>query len=116
MIQAITSRIPSRPPARQDRILGALAGAAIGDTLAMPAHWYCDRQALRRDYGVIDRFLAPREPHPDSILWRSRYQPSGPLGDILHGQAAFWGRRGIHCHRSLQAGENTLTWKLARVA
>ncbi len=100
-------------PESNDRINGALLGSSIGDALAMPAHWYYDRAALRRDYGAIDRFREPRSPHPDSILWRSRYDPINEKGEILHDQAVWWGRRGIHYHQFLEAGENTLTWQLA---
>jgi len=94
---------------------GLLLGPLIADSLAMPAHWYYDRSALRRDYGLIDRYLAPRNPHPDSILHRSSYTPAGPRGDILRDQARFWGQRNIHYHQFLSAGENTLNLQLARL-
>lgn len=92
---------------------GALLGSAIGDTLAMPVHWYYDRAALRADYGLVDRFLAPKNPHPGSILWRSSYQTPNARGEILHDQAVYWGRRGIHYHQFLAPGENTLTLQLS---
>ena len=97
----------------EDRAKGALYGAAIGDALAMPVHWYYNRGALLRDYGTVDEFLRPKNPHPDSILWRSRYVPPNQEADILHDQAKWWGQREIHYHQFLEAGENTLTWKLA---
>ena len=96
-----------------DRPSAALTGMFVGDALAMPVHWYYDRRALSRDYGHVTDYLPPRNPHPDSILWRSSYRPSGPKGDILHDQARFWGRSGIHYHQFLQAGENTLNLKLS---
>lgn len=80
----------------------------------MPAHWYYDTAALRRDYGLIDSFLAPKNPHPGSILWRSEYHAPNEKGDILREQSRFWGQRGIHYHQFLKAGENTLNFKLAR--
>ena len=92
-----------------DSLLGALAA----DALAMPVHWYYDRDALRRDYGVVDRYLAPKSPHSDSILWRSSYVPLNARGDILREQAQYWGRRGVHYHQFLAAGENTVNFKLA---
>jgi ADP-ribosylglycohydrolase len=95
------------------RRTGALMAMFVGDALAMPVHWYYDRRALARDYGYVTDYLPPRNPHPDSILWRSSYRPSGPKGDILHDQARFWGRSGIHYHQFLQAGENTLNLKLS---
>jgi ADP-ribosylglycohydrolase len=79
----------------------------------MPVHWYYDREALRRDYGDIRSYLAPKNPHADSILWRSQYTPANEKGEILHHQAIYWGQRGIHYHQFLQAGENTLNFRLA---
>ncbi|MEI6714633.1 MAG: ADP-ribosylglycohydrolase family protein [Verrucomicrobiota bacterium] len=93
----------------------ALEGALVADALAMPVHWYYDRLALRRDYGLVDKFLPPKNPHPDSILWRSTYNPVNPDADILHDQAGFWGMPGVHYHQNLEAGENTLNFKLARM-
>jgi ADP-ribosylglycohydrolase len=93
----------------------ALLGSLAADAVAMPVHWYYDRVALERDYGTISDYLAPKNPHPDSILWRSAYTPVNSRGEILHDQAIYWGRRGIHYHQFLQAGENTLNFQLARV-
>ena len=98
----------------QDRVTGALYGLFIGDALAMPVHWYYDTTALKRDYGVVTDYMAPRNPHPDSILWRSSYSPPNKKVDILHDQSIYWGRRGVHYHQFLKAGENTLNLKLAR--
>jgi len=102
-MSACTSRI------FPDVLLGALAA----DALAMPVHWYYDRMALVRDYGRVDRYLAPKSPHADSILWRSSYVPLNARGDILREQAQYWGRRGVHYHQFLAAGENTLNFQLA---
>jgi ADP-ribosylglycohydrolase len=90
-----------------------LLGAFLGDALAMPVHWYYDRAALARDYGRVADLVAPKNPHADSILWRSNYTALNPKGEILHEQAAYWGRRGIHYHQFLRAGENTLNMQLA---
>jgi ADP-ribosylglycohydrolase len=92
----------------------ALEGALVADALAMPVHWYYDRIALKRDYGRVDRFMAPKNPHPDSILHRSQYNPVTPNADILHDQAVYWGQRGVHYHQNLRTGENTLNFQLAR--
>jgi len=94
---------------------GALYGLCIGDALAMPVHWYYNRIALMNDYGRVTDYLAPRNPHPDSILWRSTYVALNPKGEILHDQARYWGRRGIHYHQFLEAGENTLNVKVCRL-
>lgn len=45
----------------QDRAVGALMGAFIGDALALGPHWYYDLDALRADYGDwIDSYTTPR--------------------------------------------------------
>ncbi|MDJ0783431.1 MAG: ADP-ribosylglycohydrolase family protein [Desulfosarcinaceae bacterium] len=98
-----------------DRMRGAILGLFIGDALAMPVHWYYNRLALGQDYGRVTDYTAPRNPHPDSILWRSRYQPNAPEANILHDQAVYWGKPGVHYHQFLSAGENTLNLKVCRL-
>lgn len=100
-------------PINIDRQRNSLLGAFLGDALAMPAHWYYDRAALARDYGRITGLTAPKNPHPDSILWRSSYTAPSTKGEILHSQAQYWGRRGVHYHQFLPAGGNTLNMLLA---
>ncbi|MBW2410606.1 MAG: ADP-ribosylglycohydrolase family protein [Deltaproteobacteria bacterium] len=97
------------------RSSGALYGLCIGDALAMPVHWYYNHQALFRDYGRVTDYLAPRNPHPDSILWRSKYVAKNARGEILHDQANYWGQRGVHYHQFLAAGENTLNIKISQL-
>ena len=92
---------------------GCLLGAFLGDALAMPVHWYYDRTALVRDYGHVTDLLAPKNPHADSILWRSSYAAPNAKGEILHDQAKYWGQRGVHYHQFLRLGENTLNMQLA---
>ena len=91
----------------------AMIGSLLADSVAMPVHWYYDTAALDRDYPELNGFESPRNPHPDSILWRSHYTPRNSQGDILHDQAQYWGQRGVHYHQFLAAGENTLNFKLA---
>jgi len=90
-----------------------LLGAFLGDALAMPVHWYYDRAALVRGYGCVAELTAPKNPHPGSILWRSSYAAPNAKGEILHDQAQYWGRRDVHYHQFLHAGENTLNLQLA---
>jgi ADP-ribosylglycohydrolase len=97
---------------KTSHIRGALDGLCIGDALSMPVHWYYNRQALRRDYGWVTGFMAPRNPHPDSILWRSQYTAANPRGEILHDQAQYWGKKAVHYHQFLEAGENTLNVRI----
>ena len=96
-----------------NRWFSAYQGSLAADALAMPVHWYYDRAALRRDYGMVDHFMAPWNPHPGSILWRSSYEALNERGDILREQAQYWGVRDVHYHQFLNAGENTLNFKLA---
>jgi len=91
----------------------AYRGSLIADAVAMPVHWYYDRAALRAEYGEITEYLAPKNPHTGSILWRSKYTAPNEKGEILHEQAAYWGQPGIHYHQFLKAGENTLNFQLA---
>ena len=93
----------------------AYHGSLIADALAMPVHWYYNRQALDRDYPDLAAFTPPLKLHPDSILWRSQYSALNEKGNILHDQAGFWGQANIHYHQNLLAGENTANYKLARI-
>jgi len=95
-------------------LVPAYHGSLIADALAMPVHWYYDRDALDHDYPNLCGFRRPLNHHAGSILWRSSYVPLNERGDILHDQARFWGQRGIHYHQNLAAGENTVNFKLAR--
>jgi ADP-ribosylglycohydrolase len=99
----------------KDRVRGSIWGPLVGDSLAMPVHWYYDRAALVRDYGHVRSFLAPRSVHPGSILWRSEYRALNERGEILHDQAQFWGKRGVHYHQFLRAGDNTLNLQLTHL-
>ena len=110
---------PDADPFRADTSREAWCGALVADAVAMPAHWYYDQPAIDRDYPGLTvapealGYCAPRNPHPDSILWRSQWTPPAAAFDILRDQAAFWGRRGIHYHQFLAAGDNTLNSLLA---
>jgi len=104
----------SRSISSIDRVSGALLGMFIGDALAMPVHWYYNTETLINDYGTVRDYQCPRNPHPDSILWRSSYTPPPGTADIRHDQAQYWGKRDIHYHQFLRSGENTLNLQLAR--
>ena len=91
----------------------AFKGSLIGDAISMPVHWYYDTNALDRDYPGLNGFAKPHSVHTDSILWRSRYEPLNEDANILHDQAKYWGKRNVHYHQFLKAGENTLNLKLA---
>jgi ADP-ribosylglycohydrolase len=65
--------------------------------------------------GTIENYIDPPSVHPGSILWRSRYEPTEPEFDILGAQRPYWGRRGVHYHQFLSAGENTLNLQLLQL-
>ena len=92
----------------------SMLGSLAADALAMPVHWYYDTQKLDRDYGRLAGYVAPQNPHSDSILWRSRYIPRNARGNILHDQSKYWGQREIHYHQFLAAGENTINYQLGK--
>lgn len=96
-----------------DTFQNAFLGSLVADAVAMPVHWYYDTAALDRDYGAFSDYVAPKNPHPDSILWRSEYTPINAKADILREQAQYWGQPGVHYHQFLKAGENTLNYRLA---
>ena len=91
----------------------AFLGSLVADAAAMPVHWYYDVQSLDRDYPDLAVYTAPENPHSGSILWRSSYKPRNQQADILHDQARYWGKRGVHYHQFLEAGENTVNYRLA---
>lgn len=106
-----------------DRVRGALFGLFIGDALSMPVHWYYDVSALKRDFGYITDYEAPKEVHPGSIMSVSNTGGHGRggqegriIGDVInHGKHEFWGKRGVHYHQGMKAGENTLNALCTRV-
>jgi ADP-ribosyl-[dinitrogen reductase] hydrolase len=103
-------------PSHPDRWRGALWGMFVGDSLAMPVHWYYDVAALQRDFGVVRDFQSPKEFHPNSIMplastgnaGRGSQEGTVVGSVILQGKKHLWGRRHRHYHEGLQAGDNTL--------
>ncbi len=98
----------------EKRMKDAWMGSLVADALAMPVHWYYDRDAMDRDYGPLEGYKAPINPHPDSLLIKCAYEAPNEKGEILHHHARYWGMPGIHYHQNLEAGENTISYRLAR--
>lgn len=90
-----------------------MLGSFVADAVAMPVHWYYDVEAMDRDYGEIDDYLNPRNPHPDSLLHRAFDEIPDPIAEILHDQSRYWGMAGTHYHQFLTAGDNTINYRLA---
>ncbi|CAM9350147.1 unnamed protein product, partial [Phaeothamnion confervicola] len=107
-----------------DRLVGCLVGAAIGDALAMPAHWYYDPDELVADFGEIRGYEAPKDSFKGSFMGRM-CDPKTPAGSdalaiigdkILFGKAAQWQPGSTaHYHQGMVAGENTLDALVARL-
>jgi len=107
----------------RDRVRGALLGIFVGDALAMPVHWYYNPNDIKKDYGGITKYEAPKLEHPSSIMSLSSTggagrggQQGSVVGDVInHGRKELWGRRNVHYHHGMKAGENTLNAVTARL-
>ena len=110
-------------PSKADRIRGLLWGLFVGDSLAMPVHWYYDISALAKDFGQIRDYQAPKSHHPNSIMSLANTAKAGRgsqdgdiVGDvILKGKKHHWGPANRHYHQGMHAGDNTLNLLCARV-
>ena len=108
---------------RHDRLRGTLWGMFVGDALAMPAHWYYDVAALRRDFGTLRDYQSPPDYHPNSILQLASTDRAGrgaQQGEIvgrliLHDKKDLWEQPNRHYHHGLQAGDNTLNLLCGRL-
>ena len=101
----------------------------VGDSLAMPVHWYYNTMDIFRQFsgGIAKLEDAPAH-HPSSIMslhstkrgGRSSKDRSKPqaeiVGDvILKGKRKFWNKPNEHYHQGMLAGENTLNAHCARL-
>ena len=105
-----------------DRVQGALWGHFIANAVSVPAHWYYDLTLLKRDYGTITRYVAPRDKH--AVYFMSINNKEGVpdpvkahLVKVLppH-KAKYWGDKPEslwHIHAGLRAGENDLNLNLS---
>jgi ADP-ribosyl-[dinitrogen reductase] hydrolase len=49
------------------RVRAALWGLYVFDALSMPVHWYYDTGLLKRDFGYITSYQAPKAIHPGPL-------------------------------------------------
>lgn len=107
-----------------DALRGSLFGLFVGDSLAMPVHWYYNIGQLKRDFGEITKYEAPKYPFPGSIMNLSNTGGGGRgsdkgsiIGDVInHGKKKYWMKGGnYHYHHGMKAGENTLDAQIARL-
>ncbi len=83
---------------RRRRIGEALWGLFVGDSLAMPAHWYYSLGNISRDFdGGVSGYADPPHPHPEAFMVGMTYRPDvktatalGRPYDILHEHARFY--------------------------
>jgi ADP-ribosyl-[dinitrogen reductase] hydrolase len=88
----------------------------------MPVHWYYNPMDIIRQFGKISGYEAPRDLHPSSIMNLSNTgghgrgsQEGNIIGDVInHGKRKFWGKKNMHYHQGMAAGENTLNALCAR--
>ena len=83
---------------RQSRIEAALWAMFVADALAMPAHWYYNRDTIRAHFdGGVTGYEAPPHPHPEAFMVGMGYFPDvdraralGRPHDILHQHRRFY--------------------------
>eukprot|EP00490_Sorites_sp_Unknown_P003572 CAMPEP_0114658364 /NCGR_PEP_ID=MMETSP0191-20121206/15618_1 /TAXON_ID=126664 /ORGANISM="Sorites sp." /LENGTH=109 /DNA_ID=CAMNT_0001880201 /DNA_START=39 /DNA_END=365 /DNA_ORIENTATION=+ len=84
----------------EDTIRGMIHGIFIGDSLAMPVHWYYNIKQLKRDFGKkgITKYEKSVHPFKGSIMNLSDTGGGGRgndkgtiIGDIInHGKKKYW--------------------------
>ena len=107
-----------------DSIRGCIFGVFVGDSLAMPAHWYYNIRQLQYDFGQIKTYQSPKYPYPGSIMSLSNTGGGGRgsdkgsiIGDVInHGKKKYWLKGGqYHYHHGLKPGGNTLDAQIVKV-
>jgi ADP-ribosylglycohydrolase len=100
----------------------------MGDSLAMPAHWYYNPGDIYKQFpGGIYRLEDAPAFHPSSIMslhstsqggrsYLTKKKATEVVGDvILKGKRQFWDVKNQHYHQGMKAGENTLNAHCVRV-
>eukprot|EP00291_Cryptomonas_curvata_P016543 CAMPEP_0172154848 /NCGR_PEP_ID=MMETSP1050-20130122/2276_1 /TAXON_ID=233186 /ORGANISM="Cryptomonas curvata, Strain CCAP979/52" /LENGTH=333 /DNA_ID=CAMNT_0012823637 /DNA_START=1169 /DNA_END=2170 /DNA_ORIENTATION=+ len=122
------------PIGRRECLLGALWGIFVGDSLGLPTDGSVNLRACERDYQRIEEIIGPYSgTHADggmhlaihSHLEHIGLEPSifhpytvhekNRKSDIMDGKDVYHGLPGVHMHRCLEAGSNTLTCKLSNL-
>ena len=112
----------------QQRAEASLKSGFVGDSLAMPVHWYYNRMDILNQFpGGITQLEAAPKHHPSSIMslhstkqgGRNSHRSKKPqieiVGDvILKGKREYWNQSNQHYHQGMRAGENTLNAHCAR--
>lgn len=81
----------------KSKIENALWGLFISDALSMPAHWYYNREYIKKDFTNIVGYNDAPHPHPESFMVGNDYFPNVKNAkkllrpyDILHEHARFY--------------------------
>ena len=111
-----------------ERARAGLRSLYVGDSLAMPVHWYYNPMDIFKDFPVgIQQLEDAPTHHPSSIMslhstaQGGRRKQAGDGGReivgqvILKGKRPFWDIPHQHYHQGMRAGENTLNAHCARV-
>jgi ADP-ribosylglycohydrolase len=110
------------------RAEAGLQSLYVGDSLAMPVHWYYNPMDILKAFpGGIQHLEDAPAYHPSSIMSLhstakgGRGRQGGGAGReivgkvILKDKRSFWGLPNQHYHQGMKAGENTLNAHCARV-
>ena len=110
------------------RARAGLQSLYVGDSLAMPVHWYYNPMDILKAFpGGIQQLEDAPAHHPSSIMSLHSTAKGGRgaqaagtgkeiVGEvILKGKRSFWGVPNQHYHQGMKAGENTLNAHCARV-
>ena len=122
------------PIGQRERLLGALWGTFVGDSLGLATDGSINLRAMHRDYGYIQEVLGPftgtqadggmhlashshlafigQEP---TLYHEYRVREKNRKSDIEGGKDAFYGQPGVHMHMCLSKGSSTLTCKLSKL-
>ncbi|MBS3779298.1 MAG: ADP-ribosylglycohydrolase family protein [Desulfovermiculus sp.] len=110
-----------------ERARAGLRSLYVGDSLAMPVHWYYNPMDIFKEYpGGIQQLEDAPKYHPSSIMSLHSTAQGGRriqsardreiVGQvILKGKRAFWDLPHQHYHQGMKAGQNTLNAHCARV-
>ncbi len=97
----------------RDRFMGAWWGAFLGDAIASPSHGYSSEALIKKDYGLIDDFIKPKDEYPENLMSGIKVPELSEEFDCLSNRRKIWRIPHVHPHRGLEAGESTLPLVLA---
>mmetsp|Transcript_13815 Transcript_13815/g.26832 ORF Transcript_13815/g.26832 Transcript_13815/m.26832 type:complete len:500 (+) Transcript_13815:54-1553(+) len=83
----LTLTMVEKQQAVEDKVRAGMLGAILGETLAMPVHWYYNPQNLKEAYGEITELYAPQPTHAESMILRFSY--NGSI-DIMHDKKNYY--------------------------